>query len=124
LLSTHDPWLTPSFFLPVVTNPFAGLGLTTGFLDAESLADCLISIIKRGASAETLLQDWSSSRINVFRNVVDPMSRTAFYRVQDSDPDTLAERDSMIKALKSGQMTKPPSLATDVKSLEGFVDQE
>lgn len=49
------------------------------------------------------------------------MSRAAFHRVQDKDLDTICDRDPMFKALKAGKMMPPPSLATSVEELEGFV---
>ena len=104
----------------IVTNPYAGLGLTSGFFDAASLADCLVSVIKRGASV-SLLEEWSNARVESYRKIVDPLSRAAFSRVQDPDPDTVAQRDPILKAINSGQMKPPPSLATDVETLVGYI---
>lgn len=103
-----------------MTNPYSGIGLTTGFFDASSLADCLVAIIQRGA-APSLLDAWSEARVGVFKNIVDPMSRAAFARCRDPDIDTIVERDPMFKAAKSGKMMHPPSLATNVAELPGFV---
>lgn len=102
-----------------VTNPYSGLGLTTGFFDAASLADCLINIIQSNASPP-LLDAWSEARINVFQKIVDPMSRAAFFRTQDPDLDTIVERDPMFRAAKNGKMMHPPSLATSAAELLGF----
>jgi 2-polyprenyl-6-methoxyphenol hydroxylase-like FAD-dependent oxidoreductase len=103
-----------------VTNPYAGLGLTSGFFDAASLADCLMSVVKRGAPV-SLFTEWSNARIESYRKIVDPLSRAAFSRVQDSDPDTVAQRDPILKAINSGQMKSPPSLTTDVEKLAGYI---
>ena len=103
-----------------MTNPYAGLGLTTGFFDATSLAEVFTSIIDRGAS-DGLLDKWSEARLAKFQKVADPMSRAAFYRVQDPDLATICDRDPMFKAVKAGKMMPPPSLATDTQELDGFV---
>ncbi|TKA70779.1 hypothetical protein B0A49_11173 [Cryomyces minteri] len=104
-----------------VTNPYAGLGLNTGFFDASSLAMALVSVLSHGAP-ESLLDAWAKARRDVFLNVVDPMSRKALARVKDADPDSLPERDPQLKGMKTGQMPMPPSLATDVRKLEGYVE--
>jgi hypothetical protein len=56
-----------------------------------------------------------------FQKVTDPMSRAAFFRVQDPDLATICDRDPMFKAVRAGKMMPPPSLATDVNTLEGYV---
>ena len=104
----------------VVTNPYAGLGLLAGILDVSSLADALEAVLQRDAP-ETLLDSWAKARRDRFLKVVDPMSRAAFARVQDSGPECLAERDPMLKAMKKGIPVHPPSLTTNVWELEGFV---
>ncbi|QDS75468.1 hypothetical protein FKW77_004304 [Venturia effusa] len=106
-----------------LTNPYAGLGLITGLLDVTSLAEVFHNITFHKAT-DTLLQSWSEARIDKYHKVTDPMSRAAFYRVQDSDLDTICERDPMFKAIKAGKMMPPSSLATDVQELEGFVGGE
>jgi hypothetical protein len=57
---------------------------------------------------------------DMFLKVVDPMLRAAFARVQVSDPDSLAEMDPMLKAMKKGIPVHPPSLTTNGRELEGF----
>lgn len=104
-----------------VTNPYAGLGLTTGFFDSDSVATCLINVFQKKAPGKELLQAWSDARIKTFKTITDPMSRAAFHRVQTADVDSLFEKDPMFKAVKSGKMMPPPSLATAAASLTGFV---
>jgi hypothetical protein len=103
-----------------VTNPYGGIGLTSGFFDVTSLAEVLSNIICRGAP-NNLLTSWSEARLNKYHKVTDPMSRAAFYRVQDAHLDTICDRDSLFKALKTGKMPPPPVLATNVQELEGFI---
>lgn len=94
--------------------------MTTGFFDAAALSEVLASIIHRGAD-EKLLDEWSTARINVYKNIVDPHSRANFLRVQDKDPETLASRDKMFMAIQAGKMPPPLALATDVTQLEGWI---
>lgn len=103
-----------------MTNPYGGLGLTTGLFDAASLAEVLHNIIARGA-ADSLLDSWSEARLSKYHKFTDPMSRAAFYRVQDPDLATICDRDPMFKAIKAGKMMPSPSLATNVQELDGFV---
>ncbi|TID25139.1 para-nitrophenol 4-monooxygenase [Venturia nashicola] len=103
-----------------LTNPYAGLGLTSGLFDVISLAEVFHNITFNNAP-DTLLTSWSEARIEKYHKVIDPMSRAAFYRVQDKDLDTICDRDPMFKAIKAGKMMPPPSLATEVEKLEGFV---
>ena len=103
-----------------MTNPYAGQGLNTGIFDAASLADALVSIIQRGAS-EGLLDRWSEARRNIFRNIVDPMSKAAYWAFQDPDTDSLPERHPLLKAMKAGgPNAKPPEFGTDVTKFEEF----
>ena len=94
------------------------MGLTSGLLDAASLSRVLQARIQRGAP-DTLLDSWATSRRNVFVNAVDPISRKAYLSMQD--PDKLLENHPMLVALKAGPNAKPPALATDVTTLEGWV---
>jgi 2-polyprenyl-6-methoxyphenol hydroxylase-like FAD-dependent oxidoreductase len=103
-----------------VTNPYGGIGLTSGFFDATSLAEVLSSIVSRGAP-DSLLDSWSEARLEKYHKITDPMSRAAFYRVQDPDLDTICDRDPLFKAIKAGKMPPAPVLATNVQELEGFV---
>ncbi|RDI88976.1 hypothetical protein Vi05172_g1235 [Venturia inaequalis] len=103
-----------------LTNPYGGLGLTTGLFDVTSLSQVLHNITFHDAP-DSLLTSWSDARIEKYHSVTDPISRAAFYRVQDRDLDSICERDPMFKAIKAGKMMPPPGLATEVEGLEGFV---
>jgi len=103
-----------------VTNPYAGLGLTTGLLDASSLAPALAACLLRKAS-DQLLSAWANARREVYLKFVDPISRSAFWSMQDTDVASIATRHPMLKAAKAGPDAKPPPLTTDVTTLEGWV---
>lgn len=95
------------------------MGLGTGILDASSLADVLTSHVHRGAP-DSLLDAWAQARRDVFKKIVDPISRASFWTLQDPDVDSLPDRQPMLKAMKKAG-AKPPSLATDATQLEGYV---
>ncbi|KFY16144.1 hypothetical protein V491_05431 [Pseudogymnoascus sp. VKM F-3775] len=69
-----------------LTNPWGGLGLTTGILDADSLADALGFVINNG-KPEAVLQAWSDARIDVFKNIVSPTATKNLLRCYEADPE-------------------------------------
>ncbi|KAL2787236.1 FAD binding domain-containing protein [Aspergillus keveii] len=69
-----------------LTNPWGGLGLTTGILDADSLADALEYVIK-GGKPEAVLKTWSRARLDVFKNIVSPTATRNFRRCYETDPN-------------------------------------
>ena len=87
----------------VVCNPYGGLGLTGGLLDAAALADVLIAIVQRKrppSDAETSLQKYGEVRRNVFLSIVNPMSQANMRRVCESDPETVGETDPFLKMIR------------------------
>jgi 2-polyprenyl-6-methoxyphenol hydroxylase-like FAD-dependent oxidoreductase len=48
-----------------ICNPFGGLGLTGGIVDAGNLSDALIGVIK-GVADESILDKYSEIRIKAF----------------------------------------------------------
>lgn len=110
------------FCLPIfqlVTNPFAGMGLNSGLLDASALGPILVSHLLRGAP-ESLLEAWAVARKQAYHKIVDPVSQAAFWAMQDPDVDSIAQRHPFLKAALGGG-PPPPSLATDWTKLEGWV---
>ena len=69
-----------------VCNPFGGLGLTSGLLDANLLGDALPAVIKR-AAADDLLDRYAQERQRVFREVTGPTAAENKRRLQESDPE-------------------------------------
>ncbi|KAF2657743.1 FAD/NAD(P)-binding domain-containing protein [Lophiostoma macrostomum CBS 122681] len=65
-------------------NPFGGLGLTGGFADVGSLYDCFAGIHEDQLD-EDILDKYSEVRINLWRDMIDPMSRANFHRLWDDD---------------------------------------
>lgn len=67
-------------------QPWGGLGLSTGLLDADSLADALGYVIRQGMP-RSLLQQWADARRHVFRDLVSPVSSANKSRCHETDPD-------------------------------------
>ncbi|KUL84860.1 hypothetical protein ZTR_08256 [Talaromyces verruculosus] len=66
----EDKFLDPIF---PTSMPFGALGLTTGLLDADAVADTLIMIMNEDKPVD-LLNVYSDERKRVFQTFVDPMS--------------------------------------------------
>ena len=94
-------------------NPYGGMGLTGGLLDAGALGDVLVAIMNEGKS-EALLDRYSELRRKVFRELVDPRSQANVRRISENDPDTVAQTDPFLMML-SGP-------ATDKTKLKGLED--
>ncbi|KAK8065196.1 FAD-dependent monooxygenase terC [Apiospora hydei] len=83
-------------------NPWGGMGITGGFVDAGGLADCLIGLWD-GLADESILDLYSEKRRDKWQNLIDPASQANFLRVSDPDPDTLLERDDVMRACKAAE---------------------
>ncbi|PYI00059.1 FAD binding domain protein [Aspergillus ellipticus CBS 707.79] len=80
----------------VNVRPFGALGLTTGLLDAEALADTLAFIINDDNPLD-VLDLYSDQRRKVFQTFVDPISSQNTLRVAN-DPETATE-DWFLRAM-------------------------
>ncbi|OJJ51156.1 hypothetical protein ASPZODRAFT_55391 [Penicilliopsis zonata CBS 506.65] len=67
-------------------NPIGGMGLNTGLLDAEALADTLTLIINHGLP-ESLLDVYADERRRVFQLFVDPVTTANKYRLMGNTED-------------------------------------
>lgn len=108
-----------------ITNPYIGMGLATGLLDAAALAPVLAAVVEERCSDKDILLDaWADARQKVFKNMIDPLSRAAFASVQDSTVDTFEERHPLVQkamsALREGKKPSPPPVMTDARSLNGW----
>ncbi|OLN84929.1 Para-nitrophenol 4-monooxygenase 1 [Colletotrichum chlorophyti] len=77
-------------------NPWGGLGITGGFVDAGGLYDCLAGIWD-GVADEGILDIYCEKRREKWRTVIDPISQENFRRVSDADPATRLERDDFMR---------------------------
>lgn len=62
------------------------MGLTTGLLDADSLADTLEYVLVEG-KPPLVMQAWADARREVFTSIVDPVSSANRLRCHDTDRD-------------------------------------
>jgi 2-polyprenyl-6-methoxyphenol hydroxylase-like FAD-dependent oxidoreductase len=91
-------------------NPFGGLGLTGGLVDAGGLADCLIGIAK-GLADESILDKYDEIRRAMWHEVIDPISTANLLRLNSQDPDTALQDDAFLKGLVEAE--KNPSMMKD-----------
>jgi len=80
-------------------NPFGGLGLTGGLLDAAALADALIAVCT-GQAPDSLLDKYAELRRNIFLDIVNPTSQANKRRLHECDPNTVGETDPFLKMLR------------------------
>jgi len=79
-----------------LVNPWGGMGITGGFVDAGGLYDCLYGIWT-GQADDTILDLYSEKRIEKWKTILDPVSTENFQRVHDADPDTRLGRDPFLQ---------------------------
>ncbi|KAK5173518.1 uncharacterized protein LTR77_002199 [Saxophila tyrrhenica] len=82
-----------------ICNPFGGLGLTGGLLDAGALGDALIATMRDGMS-DAILDRYSQIRRDIFVNVVNPTTQANLRRLCENDPDTAGESDPLLKNIR------------------------
>ena len=86
-------------------NPFGGLGLTGGLLDAAALADSLIAIAQ-GLATEGILDCYAEERRKIFLEVVNPISQANKERLHKTNPDTVGESDPFLRQLRAADSNK------------------
>src|ERR1700724_3725378 len=67
-------------------NPFGGLGLTGGIVDAGGLADCLIGL-SEGIAEDSILDKYDEIRRAMWNNVINVVSTANLKRLNSQDPD-------------------------------------
>ena len=70
-------------------NPFGGMGLTGGLVDAGGISDCLIGVLKMGCG-DQLLDKYAEIRKQKFYDVINPISFNNIKLLYESDPETCA----------------------------------
>lgn len=88
-----------------VTNPFGGLGLTGGLLDAAAVSDALTAVY-RGEASDDILERYAEIRRRVFLDVVNPTAKANKRRLHESDPDTVGETDPFLRGLREADAEK------------------
>lgn len=85
-------------------NPFGGLGLTGGIIDAGSVADCLFGVLAGRADTD-LLDKYAEVRRNAFLEHVDPYSTRNLKRVMSyDDPEKALQEDEFLKLCKAAEV--------------------
>ncbi|KAK4580223.1 hypothetical protein LTR86_000426 [Recurvomyces mirabilis] len=105
-------------------NPFGGLGLTGGILDAAAAADALIGIYE-GKTSEAILDKYGEIRKKIFEETVNPQSQSNKQRMHDGDPGTIGERDPLLKTLRNASADQKQQIrahATLAVDMDEFFD--
>ncbi|KAH7195002.1 hypothetical protein DER44DRAFT_734873 [Fusarium oxysporum] len=93
-----------------LTNPIGGLGLCTGMLDADALAQAFDLALNRYACEpkvqEECFKAYSAARRRVFQTVVHPTSSACKTRLQCGNPDEIAEEDWYMRTLRNGNKSE------------------
>jgi flavin-dependent dehydrogenase len=79
-------------------NPFGGLGLTGGMVDAGNLADCLIGLAE-GIANDDILDKYDEIRRAMWHKIINPVSSDNILRMHSQDPDKALENDEFLKML-------------------------
>lgn len=85
------------------------LGLNTGMLDADALAEALIMVLKEDCP-EQVFDLYSDERRKVFQFFVDPTSTQNKLRIHNHPPEVAAERDWYFRILANPTQKKMEEL--------------
>jgi len=91
-------------------NPWGGMGLTGGMVDAGNLADCLVGIDK-GVADESILDKYDEIRREKWHNIIDPISSSNIIRMHPKNLDHVMEDPFFQELLKA---EKDPKLMADM----------
>ena len=89
-------------------NPWGGLGLTGGIVDAGNLADCLVGISQCVAD-ESILDKYDEVRRDMWHKFIDPISSSNIRRMHPESLDHVME-DPFFKLLEEAK--KDPETMT------------
>lgn len=84
-------------------QPYGALGLNTGLLDADALADALTMIINE-SKPDVLLDIYSDERRKVFQTFVSPTSSANKLRLHGHDTAQACKDDWMFRLLREGSL--------------------
>ncbi|CAK7238121.1 hypothetical protein SEUCBS140593_010347 [Sporothrix eucalyptigena] len=99
-------------------NPFGGMGLTGGIVDAGNLADCLIGIYE-GKADNSILEKYSDVRRQKYNDIINPVSSSNIRRLFAQDPETALAQDPFLQLLQqsSNDVSFAKKLQLEVKSI-------
>ena len=99
-------------------NPFGGLGLTGGLVDAGGLADCLEGIAT-GQANEDVLKKYDEMRRQIYANVMDPISSSNFLRISSQEPEKTAQKDEFLALVR--QANNNPAVKKQVDEVSDLI---
>jgi 2-polyprenyl-6-methoxyphenol hydroxylase-like FAD-dependent oxidoreductase len=88
-------------------NPFGGMGLTGGMVDAGNLADCLIGLAE-GVANDDILDKYDEIRRAMWHNIINPVSSDNIIRMHMINSDEVLDKDEFLKMLNKAE--KDPKL--------------
>ena len=88
------------YLTKTLLQPFGALGLNTGLLDADAVAETLIMILNEGRS-DDILDVYSDERRKVFQFFVDPTSTQNKLRVHNNSVDNAVANDWYFRTLQN-----------------------
>ena len=97
-----------------VCNPFGGLGLTSGLLDADVLGDALPAVIKRAAD-DDLLDRYADERRRVFLEVTGPTAAENIRRLKETDPEKKRADNERFRRLRDDSQFQREALTFTYK---------
>ena len=97
-----------------VCNPFGGLGLTSGLLDADVLGDALPPVIKQAAD-DVLLDRYADERRRIFLEITGPTAAENIRRLKETDPDKKRADRARLEKLKTDRHFQREALSFTYK---------
>jgi 2-polyprenyl-6-methoxyphenol hydroxylase-like FAD-dependent oxidoreductase len=88
-------------------NPFGGMGLTGGMVDAGNLADCLFGLAV-GIANDDILDKYDEIRRAMWHNIINPVSSDNIIRMHTINSDEVLDKDEFLKMLNKAE--KDPKL--------------
>jgi 2-polyprenyl-6-methoxyphenol hydroxylase-like FAD-dependent oxidoreductase len=76
----------------------AGIGMTSGLIDAGNLTDCLVGI-HEGRAGTDILDKFDTVRRDIYHKIIDPLSTSALQRQWTANPKKLVEDDPFIQKI-------------------------
>jgi 2-polyprenyl-6-methoxyphenol hydroxylase-like FAD-dependent oxidoreductase len=83
-------------------NPFGGMGLTGGMVDAGNLADCLIGLAE-GIADDDILDKYDEIRRGMWHNIINPVSSDNIIRMHTINSDEVLDKDEFLKMLNKAE---------------------
>jgi 2-polyprenyl-6-methoxyphenol hydroxylase-like FAD-dependent oxidoreductase len=83
-------------------NPFGGMGLTGGMVDAGNLADCLIGLAE-GIANDDILDKYDEIRRAMWHNIINPVSSDNIIRMHTFNSDEVVDKDEFLKMLNKAE---------------------